>query len=247
MSNTYPLKSFDGSLADSLCVNPGLIEQCGPEDQDILYSQVLTIVHIKSYPGIDQQVIATKRLFDIIFSVTLMILGIPVFLLLCLITKLTSSGPTFYKQKRIGKNGRPFYIYKFRSMHINAEKHGPQLSSEDDPRITKWGRIIRRTRMDELPQFWNVLLGDMSVVGPRPEREYFINQIIQRNPDYSKLQQIRPGVTSMGQVFFGYAENVDQMCTRMMYDLCYLDNLSIKTDLKVILKTIRVMFECKGK
>lgn len=156
-------------------------------------------------------------------------------------------GPVFYKQERIGKGERPFYIYKFRSMYVDAERSGPQLSKDHDPRITNWGRFMRKTRLDELPQFWNVLKGDMSVVGPRPERRHYIAQILERKPYYKKLMCIKPGVTSSGQVHYGYAENVEQMCDRMNYDLFYLNNISFNRDITIILKTIKVMAQGKGK
>ncbi|WP_374166350.1 sugar transferase [Arcticibacter sp. MXS-1] len=189
-----------------------------------------------------------KRAFDLAFSSIVMFSGLPVFVLLVIITKFTSRGPVFYKQQRIGLQGKPFYIYKFRSMYIDAEKFGPQLSSGDnDPRITKWGRIMRKTRLDELPQFWNVFKGDMSVVGPRPERQYFIEQIIERSPDYKKLLRIKPGITSLGQVQYGYAENVEQMCHRMRYDLAYLRKVNLNSDINIILQTVMVMIQAKGK
>jgi len=143
----------------------------------------------------DQKIIFLKRAFDIIFSCVVMLLGLPVFIMLYCITKLTSKGKAFYKQERIGLNGKPFYIYKFRSMHSDSESAGPQLASQNDKRITKWGKIMRQTRLDELPQFWNVLKGDMSVVGPRPERQYFIEKILERPPHYRRLLNIRPGIT----------------------------------------------------
>jgi lipopolysaccharide/colanic/teichoic acid biosynthesis glycosyltransferase len=192
-------------------------------------------------------VIFFKRSFDILFSLSVMIVGSPIFILLMLLTKFTSKGPAFYKQVRIGKNHRPFTIYKFRSMYVNAEAAGPQLSSETDPRITAWGKILRRSRMDELPQFWNVLKGEMSVVGPRPERQYFIEQLIEKSPSYKKLLRIKPGLTSIGQVSYGYAENIDQMHSRLRYDLIYLNNINFNSDMGIILKTIRVMVQLKGK
>ena len=167
--------------------------------------------------------------------------------MLFLITKFSSAGPAFYKQERLGRFGKPFIMYKFRSMYVDAEKHGPQLSSERDPRITKWGRIMRMTRMDELPQFWNVLKGDMSIVGPRPERKHFVKKILQRDPNYKHLSRIKPGLTSLGQVIFGYAENVDEMCARMQYDLEYLGNMSLQTDMRIILSTVKVVLDKKGK
>ena len=188
-----------------------------------------------------------KRTFDIVFSSVVMILGLPVFLLVMLITWASSKGPVFYKQERIGRNGSPFYIYKFRSMIVDSEVNGPQLTSDDDPRVTKWGRIMRKTHLDELPQFWNVLMGQMSVVGPRPERAHFIRQIMVKAPAYWKLLSIKPGITSIGQVDFGYAETVDEMVERMVLDLKYLEAVNLMTDLTIIMKTVGTMINGKGK
>lgn len=205
------------------------------------------VLHLNSHPEIGLKIQILKRGFDVLFSSIVMVAGAPVFVMLCIITKLTSKGPTFFRQERIGKNEKPFYIYKFRSMRVNAELAGPQLSKDNDPRITKWGMMMRRTRLDELPQFWNVLKGDMSVVGPRPERQYYIEQIVEKTPSYKKLLRVKPGLTSIGQVHYGYAENVDQMCHRMRYDLLYLQNISLNSDLNIILKTVKVMVQGKGK
>lgn len=207
----------------------------------------LPVIHLSSSPDLSLKVIFFKRSFDILFSLSVMVIGFPVFVLLMIITKLTSKGPALYKQVRIGKNHKPFTIYKFRSMYIDAEAMGPQLSSETDPRVTPWGRIIRRSRLDELPQFWNVLIGEMSVVGPRPERQYYIEQLIEKSPSYKKLLRIKPGLTSIGQVSYGYAENIEQMHSRIRYDLIYLNNISFNSDMGIILKTIRVMVQLKGK
>lgn len=197
--------------------------------------------------GFDISTRVIKRAFDIFFSLGFLFVGTPLLILLMFITKLTSEGPVFFKQQRIGINGTPFDIYKFRSMRVDAEKFGPQLSKDNDPRITKWGKIMRKTRLDELPQFWNVLKGDMSVVGPRPERQHFIKQIIEKAPGYQLLLSIKPGITSIGQVSYGYAENVDQMCQRMLFDLRYLNEVNLQTDLNIILQTVKVMFQAKGK
>ncbi len=205
------------------------------------------VLHLTSHPEIGLKIIIIKRAFDILFSVVTMICGAPLFVLLYLITKCSSPGPVFYKQERVGIQGRTFYIYKFRSMRVDAEKFGPQLSRTDDPRSTKWGKIMRKTRLDELPQFWNVLKGDMSVVGPRPERQYYIEKIIEKTPGYKRLLKIKPGITSIGQVNYGYAENVDQMCDRMKHDLLYLNNININHDLNIIMKTVKVMVQGKGK
>ncbi|PPL03464.1 sugar transferase [Parapedobacter indicus] len=194
-----------------------------------------------------QETIFLKRIFDIVFSTLVIVAGLPIYALLALITKVTSPGPIFYKQERIGKDQKPFYIYKFRSMRVDAEQAGPQLASDDDPRITKWGKFMRKTHLDELPQFWNVLKGDMAIVGPRPERRHFIDEIKERKPEYMQLFRLKPGITSIGQVHYGYAENVNQMCERVNYDLNYLDTMSLKTDMDIILQTVKVMAQGKGK
>ncbi|SDD96142.1 Sugar transferase involved in LPS biosynthesis (colanic, teichoic acid) [Mucilaginibacter pineti] len=207
----------------------------------------LKLVHVREEIDLNPEVMTLKRLFDIVFSLILMFLGFPIFAAIYIITKISSPGPVFYKQERVGKHEQKFHIYKFRSMHVDAEKYGPQLSNADDPRITKWGRVMRRSRLDELPQFWNVLRGDMSVVGPRPERRYFVDKIVEINPDYKKLHLIRPGITSLGQVHYGYAESVEQMCDRLKYDLQYLQKINLRADIVVILRTVKVMTQCKGK
>jgi putative colanic acid biosynthesis UDP-glucose lipid carrier transferase len=147
----------------------------------------------------------------------------------------------------MGIGMRPFYIYKFRSMYVDAETNGPQLAKANDARITNWGLILRRTRLDELPQFYNVLIGEMSVVGPRPERKHYIDMIMEKNPAYKKLLLIKPGITSIGQVQYGYAENVDQMCERLQYDLLYLKKFGFRSDLNIIINTVKVMVLCRGK
>jgi len=188
-----------------------------------------------------------KRFFDLVVSSVALITGSPFFILLVVITKITSGGNVIFRQQRIGKNGVPFYIYKFRSMCINAENSGPQLAKDNDPRITAWGRIMRKTRLDELPQFLNVFLGQMSVVGPRPERRFFIEKIIEKAPEYTTLLNIKPGITSIGQVSYGYAENVEQMIERMKLDLLYLNNQTLRVDVGIIMETVRVMVQGKGK
>ncbi|SDD96108.1 putative colanic acid biosysnthesis UDP-glucose lipid carrier transferase [Mucilaginibacter pineti] len=207
----------------------------------------LPVIQLTSKPQLSQKIIIFKRSFDILFSSLVMIIGFPGFILLAIITILTSNGPVFYRQERIGKDHKPFRIYKFRSMYINSEAKGPQLSGDNDPRITKWGRIIRKSRLDELPQFWNVLKGDMSVVGPRPERQFYIEQIVLKSPGYKKLFSLKPGLTSIGQVSYGYAENLEQICHRVRYDMVYLKNISLNTDLNIILRTLQVMVQFKGK
>ena len=188
-----------------------------------------------------------KRAIDVVFSVFSLIVLLPVYAVIAFIIKRTSPGPVFYKQERIGLHNKPFKIIKFRSMVQDAESAGkPQLSSDNDPRITPFGRFMRKYRIDELPQFWNVLVGDMSIVGPRPERKYYVDLITQRVPAYALLHQVRPGITSMGMVKFGYAKNVDEMVERVKYDLMYLDNMSLLNDLKILIYTIKIVFTGRG-
>ncbi|MBO9703573.1 MAG: sugar transferase [Sporocytophaga sp.] len=188
-----------------------------------------------------------KRGVDVVAAIMVLTLGFPFLLFISLMTKYTSKGPIFYLQERIGKDGKPFKIIKFRSMYVNSEMMGPALSSSDDVRITPWGKFMRKTRIDEFPQFFNVLIGEMSLVGPRPERHYFIDQIVKHAPHYIHLHRVRPGITSLGQVKFGYAENVDQMVKRLKYDILYIENMSLAMDFRIILYTVLIMIQGRGK
>ncbi|MCQ2290394.1 MAG: sugar transferase [Muribaculaceae bacterium] len=188
-----------------------------------------------------------KRVLDVMCSIAALILLLPVYAIVAVLIKCDSKGPVFYSQERLGLHNKPFKIVKFRTMVDGAEQAGkPQLSSDNDPRITKLGRIMRKYRIDELPQFWNVLKGDMAMVGPRPEREYYAKMILEREPAYSLIHKVRPGVTSLGQVKFGYAKDVDEMIERLRYDLLYLDNMSILNDLKIIAYTIKIVIKGRG-
>ena len=224
-----------------------------PDLRDIVYGSVKQdsifhspLITINPRPMEEWQY-SVKRLMDIVLSLLALILLSPVFLITALIVKCTSPGPIFYAQERIGYRGKPFKMHKFRSMYVDAEAAGPALSKDDDPRITPFGRIMRKYRLDEIPQFYNVLKGTMSLVGPRPERQYFIDQIVERAPEYLLLHKVKPGITSWGQVKYGYAEDVDEMVERLRYDLLYLENMSIATDIKILLYTILIILQGRGK
>lgn len=189
----------------------------------------------------------TKRAMDIFISTFFLILSFPLLMYIAIRVKISSKGPVLYRQKRIGLYGSEFFIYKFRSMYVDAENEGPQLSSDNDNRITPWGLVIRKYRLDELPQFWNVLRGDMSLVGPRPERRYYLDQIANKAPQVYKLQKVRPGITSWGQVKFGYASNIDEMIQRLKFDILYIENLSLSLDIKILFNTVLVILKGSGK
>ena len=187
-----------------------------------------------------------KLFLDKVCSVVALLLLSPLFAYIAWRVKKDSPGPVFFLQERIGYLGQPFWMYKFRTMYVNAEENGPSLSSEDDLRVTPFGRIMRKYRLDELPQFWNVLKGDMSLVGPRPERKYFIDEIVKTAPYYYLLHNVRPGITSLGMVKYGYAASVDKMVERMEYDILYYENMSLTLDLTILIYTVKTVITGKG-
>lgn len=223
-----------------------------PDMQDFLLGTVRTtsiyqtpLIQI-SFDFMPPWQLSLKRVFDVILSLVAILILSPVYIFCYLGVLFTSKGPVIYRQERIGINGKPFMIPKFRSMKIGAENGTPMLSSRDDNRVTPFGRFLRKVRLDEIPQFFSVLKGDMSLVGPRPERQYYIDQIASRAPHYRLLLKVKPGITSWGQVKYGYAENVDQMIERLKFDILYLENMSLAMDFKIMAYTLLTVMKGSG-
>src|ERR1035437_8243419 len=206
---------------------------------------IITFVSISNTSMSDWGV-SMKRFFDIVVSFLSLVLLSPFLFYFMIQIKIDSKGPVFYRQERVGRFGRPFRIYKFRTMYPGSENGIPKLSSPNDDRITRFGKILRKYRIDEIPQFWNILKGDMSLVGPRPERNYYINRIIEDAPYYCLLYKIRPGLTSWGPIKIGYSDTIEKMIERLNYDIIYMENMSLLTDVKILLYTIEIIFRGKG-
>jgi exopolysaccharide biosynthesis polyprenyl glycosylphosphotransferase len=188
-----------------------------------------------------------KRFLDLFVSIIAAILLSPLLIYTAVRTALSSKGTILFRQERIGYKGKPFIIYKFRSMVQDAEKNGPMLSSEEDERMTKWGRVMRKWRLDELPQLWNIIKGEMSLVGPRPERKFYVDQIVEQHSEFKYLFKVKPGLTSWGMVKFGYASSVEEMLQRMPFDLMYVENVSLLLDIRIMILTLATILEGKGK
>ncbi len=224
-----------------------------PDLYEILSGQART-VQLYGFPLIDinPQLMtdwerAAKRIIDIVVSFLMLLFSAPLILATAIAIKLDSDGPVIYKQERSGLNGKVFKVYKFRSMYQDAEKRtGPVWSQKDDPRITKVGRFIRRVRIDELPQIWNVFKGEMSLVGPRPERPFFVEQLAKEIPYYKRRLRVRPGITGWAQVKHKYDESVEDVKTKLQFDLFYIENMSLKTDIKILFRTVFVVLFGKG-
>jgi exopolysaccharide biosynthesis polyprenyl glycosylphosphotransferase len=216
----------------------------GSVKADSLFGPVLTGIKTGLMPEWQQNI---KRVIDVMVSLPLLILMSPVLIYAAIRTRVSSPGKIIYSQERVGYKGKTFRILKFRSMYADAEKNGPQLSAKNDSRVTPWGKVMRKWRIDELPQLMNVLKGEMSLVGPRPERDYYVRQLSKKSPYFRYLLKVKPGLTSWGMVQFGYAGTTDEMIERMKFDLIYIENISLALDLKIMLYTIKIILKGQGR
>ena len=233
--------------------NEHIVIKVIPDMYDILSGSVkMTSIFGAPLIEISREIMPTweqslKRFFDVLASFIILTAFSWVYIIVAIAVKLSSKGPIFYSHERIGWHGKPFMIHKFRSMYMDAEINGPALSSKNDSRITSLGLFLRKVRLDEIPQFYNVLIGEMSIVGPRPERQFYIDLIVQKAPHYKHLHKVRPGITSWGQVKYGYAENVDEMIERLKYDVIYIENMSFGVDMKILIYTALIVMQGRGK
>jgi exopolysaccharide biosynthesis polyprenyl glycosylphosphotransferase len=229
-----------------VCVIPDY-NQFGARHTSIHYHDQFPVIQVTTKPFSSERGETLKRAFDLVFSSVVMILGFPIFLCVMAAVRFTSEGPIFYRQKRCGQWGNSFYIYKFRSMCVNADKMGQHSTGDHDPRITPIGKFLRKSRLDEIPQFYNVLKGDMSIVGPRPLYKYDVDMLMEAEPhDFQRLLTVKPGITSIGQINVGYADTMAKNVERLKYDLQYLKSYSFRRDIILIFKTMQVMLLRKG-